>query len=67
MLSPATVTRQGYLRPEAVGRLVAEHRAGRVDRSRELFGLVMLQPVARPRADGAAPRSSDDMTTPARP
>ena len=39
-LSPATVLRQGYFRPEAVTRLLDDHVAGRADLSRQLWGLL---------------------------
>jgi asparagine synthase (glutamine-hydrolysing) len=39
-LSPETVTRQGYFRPDVVERLLDEHVAGREDRSRQLWGLL---------------------------
>jgi asparagine synthase (glutamine-hydrolysing) len=39
-LSPETLTRQGYFRPDVVGRLLDEHVAGREDRSRQLWGLL---------------------------
>jgi asparagine synthase (glutamine-hydrolysing) len=39
-LSPDTVRRQGFFRPEVVTRLIDEHAAGREDRSRQLWGLL---------------------------
>jgi asparagine synthase (glutamine-hydrolysing) len=39
-LSPATLRRQGYFRPEAVARLLDDHVAGRADLSRQLWGLL---------------------------
>jgi asparagine synthase (glutamine-hydrolysing) len=39
-LSPETLTRQGYFRPDVVERLLDEHVAGREDRSRQLWGLL---------------------------
>jgi asparagine synthase (glutamine-hydrolysing) len=39
-LSPSTVRRQGYFRPEAVARLLDDHVAGRADLSRQLWGLL---------------------------
>jgi asparagine synthase (glutamine-hydrolysing) len=39
-LSPDTIRRQGYLRPEAVTRLIDDHVAGREDLSRQLWGLL---------------------------
>jgi asparagine synthase (glutamine-hydrolysing) len=59
-LSPQTVRRQGYFRPDVVERLLDEHVAGREDRSRQLWGLLAFtlwhqqhveraaQPAARP-------------------
>ena len=41
-LSPETVRRQGYFRPEVVARLVADHLAGRTDYSRNLWALLMF-------------------------
>ena len=39
-LSPDVLRRQGFFRPEVVGRLIDEHVAGREDRSRQLWGLL---------------------------
>jgi asparagine synthase (glutamine-hydrolysing) len=39
-LSPETLRRQGFFRPEAVTRLVDDHVAGREDLSRQLWGLL---------------------------
>jgi asparagine synthase (glutamine-hydrolysing) len=39
-LSPETVGRQGFFRPEVVDRLLADHLSGREDRSRQLWGLL---------------------------
>ncbi|HEY2311578.1 MAG TPA: asparagine synthase C-terminal domain-containing protein, partial [Gaiellaceae bacterium] len=39
-LSPSTLERQGFFRPEPVGRLLDEHVAGREDWSRQLWGLL---------------------------
>ncbi len=39
-LSPETLRRQGFLRPDAVGRLLDEHVAGREDLSRQLWGVL---------------------------
>jgi asparagine synthase (glutamine-hydrolysing) len=39
-LSPQTLKRQGYFRPDVVQRLLDEHVAGREDRSRQLWGLL---------------------------
>jgi asparagine synthase (glutamine-hydrolysing) len=39
-LSPETLRRQGFFRPEVAERLLAEHVAGREDRSRQLWGLL---------------------------
>jgi len=41
-LSADTLRRQGYLRPEAVTRLIDDHVAGRADLSRQLWGLLAL-------------------------
>jgi asparagine synthase (glutamine-hydrolysing) len=40
VLSPERVRRQGYLRPEAVTRVLDDHLAGREDLSRQLWGLL---------------------------
>ncbi len=40
VLSPERVRRQGYLRPEAVTRVLEDHVAGRDDLSRQLWGLM---------------------------
>jgi asparagine synthase (glutamine-hydrolysing) len=40
VLSPERVRRQGYLRPEAVTRVLDDHVAGREDLSRQLWGLL---------------------------
>jgi asparagine synthase (glutamine-hydrolysing) len=39
-LSPETLRRQGFFRADVVDRLLAEHVAGREDRSRQLWGLL---------------------------
>ena len=39
-LAPETLRRQGYLRPEAVARVLDDHVAGREDLSRQLWGLL---------------------------
>jgi asparagine synthase (glutamine-hydrolysing) len=39
-LSRETLHRQGFFRPEVVGRLLDDHVAGREDRSRQLWGLL---------------------------
>jgi asparagine synthase (glutamine-hydrolysing) len=39
-LSPETLRRQGFLRPEAVARVLDEHVSGRQDLSRQLWGLL---------------------------
>ncbi len=39
-LSPETLRRQGYLRPEAVARVLDDHVSGREDLSRQLWGLL---------------------------
>jgi asparagine synthase (glutamine-hydrolysing) len=39
-LSPDTLRRQGFFRPEAVTRLIDDHVAGREDLSRQLWGLL---------------------------
>ncbi|MBV8480745.1 MAG: asparagine synthetase B, partial [Actinobacteria bacterium] len=39
-LSTSTLSRQGFFRPEPVARLLDEHVAGRVDNSRQLWGLL---------------------------
>ena len=40
ILSPETVRRQGYFRPEVVSRLLEDHVVGRKDLSRQLWGLL---------------------------
>jgi asparagine synthase (glutamine-hydrolysing) len=39
-LSPETLRRQGFFRPEPVTRLLDDHVAGRIDNSRQLWGLL---------------------------
>ena len=39
-LSPETLRRQGFFRPEPVQRLLDDHVAARVDNSRQLWGLL---------------------------
>jgi len=39
-LSPETLRRQGFFRPQPVTRLLDDHVAGRVDNSRQLWGLL---------------------------
>jgi asparagine synthase (glutamine-hydrolysing) len=40
VLSPETIERQGWLRPEAVTRVLDEHVSGREDLSRQIWGLL---------------------------
>jgi asparagine synthase (glutamine-hydrolysing) len=40
VLSRETLNRQGFFRPDAVGRVLDEHVSGREDRSRQLWGLL---------------------------
>jgi asparagine synthase (glutamine-hydrolysing) len=40
VLSPETLTRQGFFRPEAVTRVLDRHVAGEEDLSRQLWGLL---------------------------
>jgi asparagine synthase (glutamine-hydrolysing) len=40
VLSAETIERQGYLRPEAVGRVLEDHIAGKEDLSRQIWGLL---------------------------
>ena len=40
VLSPATLERQGFFRPDSVGRVLDDHVSGREDRSRQLWGLL---------------------------
>ncbi len=39
-LAPDRIARQGYFRPDAVGRLLDDHGSGREDLSRQLWGLL---------------------------
>ena len=39
-LSPEVLRRQGFFRPDVVGRLLDDHVAGNEDRSRQLWGLL---------------------------
>jgi asparagine synthase (glutamine-hydrolysing) len=39
-LAPEVLARQGFLRPEAVTRVLEDHVAGRADLSRQLWGLL---------------------------
>ncbi|MFN8482633.1 MAG: asparagine synthase (glutamine-hydrolyzing) [Anaerolineae bacterium] len=41
-LAPDVIARQGYFQPGVVSRLVADHRAGRADYSRNLWALLMF-------------------------
>jgi asparagine synthase (glutamine-hydrolysing) len=43
LLAPERVAAQGWFRPEAVGALLAEHRAGTANHARRLWPLVMFQ------------------------
>lgn len=43
LLDPGRLTRQGLLRPEAITRLLAEHRSGAADHARRLWPLIALQ------------------------
>jgi asparagine synthase (glutamine-hydrolysing) len=40
VLSPETIERQGYLRPEAVTRVLEQHTSGKEDLSRQIWGLL---------------------------
>ncbi|MEX0993545.1 MAG: asparagine synthase (glutamine-hydrolyzing) [Solirubrobacterales bacterium] len=58
VLSPASVARQGYLRPEVVSALLDDHVCGRHDNSRQLWGLLAFamwhERQAHPTASPAA-------------
>ncbi len=41
-LSPSSVKRQGYFDPQSVARIVKDHDEGRIDYSRNLWGLLMF-------------------------
>jgi asparagine synthase (glutamine-hydrolysing) len=51
LLSPDAIRRRGVLRPEAVSRLLAEHEAGRRDRSLHIWALLLLELWFRLRVD----------------
>src|SRR6266545_4125442 len=58
-LSADVLRRQGFFRPEVVGRLLDDHVAGREDRSRQLWGLLaftLWHERHVERAPGTAPR-----------
>jgi len=42
VLSAENLSQQGFFQPEAVGRLLDDHVAGREDLSRQLWGLLMF-------------------------
>jgi asparagine synthase (glutamine-hydrolysing) len=54
-LSPETLRRQGFFRPEVVTRLIDEHVARREDRSRQLWGLLAFTLWHERWVEGAAP------------
>jgi asparagine synthase (glutamine-hydrolysing) len=43
MLGEDRLRRQGMFRPEAVARLLGDHRAGRVDNRKKIWTLFMFQ------------------------
>jgi asparagine synthase (glutamine-hydrolysing) len=43
LLAPERIAGQGWFRPEAVGALLAEHRAGKANHARRLWPMVMFQ------------------------
>ncbi len=43
LLAPERIAAQGWFRPEAVGALLTEHRAGTANHARRLWPLVMFQ------------------------
>ena len=51
LLLDARATGRGWLRPEAVGRLLNEHRAGRADHGHRLYALLGLEIWARQYVD----------------
>ena len=62
-LSPATVRRQGYFEPSVVGGMIADHMAGHVDYSRNLWALLMFnvwaEHAAMPAPNRRAKRESN--------
>ncbi len=52
-LSPANLRRQGFFSPDAVGRLMDEHTAGRVDNSRKIWALLTFSLWHDRYADGS--------------
>jgi asparagine synthase (glutamine-hydrolysing) len=54
VLSPAAVRRQGFFRPETVGRLIDDHAAGRADNSRKIWALLTFSLWYDRYAEGAA-------------
>jgi asparagine synthase (glutamine-hydrolysing) len=53
-LSPATVRRQGFFRPEAVDALIDAHAAGRADNSRKIWALLTFSLWFDHYAEGSA-------------
>jgi asparagine synthase (glutamine-hydrolysing) len=56
LLGPGAVRARGWFDPSAVGRLRAEHAAGRADHADRLWALVVLEIWAREYLDGAPAR-----------
>jgi len=61
-LSETDIRRRGLFRPEAVRRLVSEHRSGRRDWSMPIWQFLTLELWMRAFLDGEAKHMSDYLT-----
>jgi asparagine synthase (glutamine-hydrolysing) len=64
LLSDADVRNRGLFRPEAVRRLVDEHRAGREDWSMQIWQLLTLETWMRVFLDAGGQQQTEPFTTP---
>jgi asparagine synthase (glutamine-hydrolysing) len=64
LLSPAQLRRRGVFRPEAVRRMVDEHRSGRADWSMQIWQFLTLELWMQTFLDGGARRFESELFTP---
>jgi asparagine synthase (glutamine-hydrolysing) len=64
LISPAQLRRRGVFRPEAVRRLVDEHRSGRADWSMQIWQFLTLELWMQTFLDGGARRFESEMLAP---
>jgi asparagine synthase (glutamine-hydrolysing) len=64
LISPAQLRRRGLFRPEAVRRLVDEHRSGRADWSMQIWQFLTLELWMQTFLDGGARKFENEMLAP---